>query len=87
VDGEPSGIAFLNHPSSFRHPTRWHVRTYGLFTANPFCQQGFDKNLPDGTVTLKAGEQLKLRHRFLFYSGNADTAKIEEAWQQYSKEK
>ena len=30
VAGEHLGVAILNHPSSFRHVTRWHVRTYGL---------------------------------------------------------
>ena len=36
------GIAILNHPSSFRHPTHWHVRTYGLFAANPFGIHDFE---------------------------------------------
>ncbi|MGH7139950.1 MAG: PmoA family protein, partial [Pirellulales bacterium] len=36
VDGQAVGIAFLNHPESFRYPTRWHVRDYGLFAATPF---------------------------------------------------
>ena len=31
VEGKVRGIAILNHPESFRHPTPWHVRTYGLF--------------------------------------------------------
>ena len=26
VEGEHLGIAILNHPTSFRHPTAWHVR-------------------------------------------------------------
>lgn len=87
VEGEHLGIAFLNHPSSFRFPTRWHVRTYGLFTANPFASQDYDKTQPDGTTLLKAGEKLTLNHRFLFHKGDASAAKIEEAWQQYAKEK
>ena len=86
VDGEQLGIAFLNHPGSYRYPTRWHVRGYGLFTANSFAQQDYDKTLPDGTTTLKQGGQLKLRHRFLFHSGDAASANIEDAWQQYAKE-
>ena len=35
------GIAVLNHPASFRYPTNWHVRPYGLFAANPFGQHDF----------------------------------------------
>jgi hypothetical protein len=87
VEGEQLGVAILNHPSSYRHPTRWHVRTYGLFTANPFAQSAYDKALPDGTTTLKAGERLKLRHRFVLHTGNEKAGKISEAFTAYAAEK
>jgi hypothetical protein len=86
VEGEHLGIAFLNHPSSFRYPTRWHVRTYGLFTANPFAQNQFNKELPDGGIDLKKGDRLKLRHRFVFHAGDEKAAKIQEAFEVYAKE-
>lgn len=54
VEGENLGIAMLNHPSSFRAPTRWHVRSYGLFTANPFALNQYDKSLPKADHELKA---------------------------------
>lgn len=85
ANDEIVGIAFLNHPSSFRHPTRWHVRGYGLFTANPFFQHDFDKTLPDGAVELKPGERLKLRHRFVFFTGPLDASKIDAVWSEYAK--
>lgn len=84
VDGEHLGIAFLNHPSSFRFPTRWHVRDYGLFTANPFASRSYDASLPDGTTTLAKGEQLKLHHRIIFHVGDPASAGIEEAWTEYA---
>ena len=87
VDGEQLGIAFLNHPSSYRFPTRWHVRNYGLFAANPFAMKAFDKKLPEGTTTLKQGNKLRLRHRLIFHDADMKTAEIERAWQQYAKEK
>ncbi len=86
VAGEQLGIAILNHPTSYRHPTRWHVRTYGLFAANPFAQHGYDPALPDGTTTLAAGEVLRLHHRFLLHSGDDRGAAIDEAWQRYAGE-
>jgi hypothetical protein len=86
VEGEHLGVAMLNHPTSFRFPTRWHVRTYGLFTANPFASQQYDKSLPSGDFELKSGEHLKLRHRFVFHSGDEKSAKIAEAWEEYAKE-
>jgi len=86
VEGAHVGIAFLNHPSSYRFPTRWHVREYGLFAANPFGSKAFDDKLGDATTKLKHGESLKLKHRFIFHLGSAADAKIEQAWQQFSKE-
>ena len=86
VEGETQGVAMLNHPSSFRYPTGWHVRTYGLFTANPFASKQFNKDAPDAAFELKSGERLKLRHRFLFHSGEEKAGKIAEAWEAYAKE-
>ena len=87
VDGERLGVAILNHPSSFRHPTGWHVRTYGLFTANPFASKQFDKNAPDGRFELEAGQRIKLRHRILFHKGDEKQGRVAEAYQAYAKEK
>jgi hypothetical protein len=86
VEGEQLGIAFFDHPASFRHPTNWHVRTYGLFTANPFGSKSLDKTLSSKPTELAAGERLKLRHRFVFHRGDAKTAKIAEAYEAYAKE-
>lgn len=85
VNGEVVGVSILNHPSSFRHPTRWHVRGYGLFTANPFASQQYDKTLPDAGFTLKSSERLKLRHRFIFHKGDEKQANIAEAYDAYAK--
>ena len=85
VDGETLGVAMLNHPGSFRHPTSWHVRTYGLFTAN--CFGTLDKDDPNGPHTLKQGEKLVLRHRFVFHKGDEKAANIAAAYDRYAKEK
>jgi hypothetical protein len=85
VDGEILGVAILNHPASFRHPTSWHVRTYGLFTAN--CFGTLDKADPNGPHTLKQGEKLILRHRFVFHKGDEKAANIAAAYERYAKEK
>ena len=85
VGEETLGVAMLNHPSSFRHPTSWHVRTYGLFTAN--CFGTLDKNDPNGPHTLKPGEKLVLRHRFVFHKGDEKAGNIAAAYERYAKEK
>ncbi len=86
VQGEIVGIAIMNHPTSFRYPTYWHVRTYGLFTANPFGVRDFtgDKNA-DGTYTLPAGETMRLRYRVLLHVGDAKEGKVAESFQEYAK--
>jgi hypothetical protein len=86
VEGEQLGIAFFDHPSSYRHPTIWHVRTYGLFAANPFGSKVFDKKAPERPTELAAGEHLKLYHRILFHVGDEKTAKIAEAYEAYARE-
>ena len=50
TDKGMAGVAILDHPSNVRHPTAWHARTYGLFCANPFGLQHFNKKNPDGTL-------------------------------------
>lgn len=77
VEGEHLGVAILNHPSSQGHPTRWHVRTYGLFSANAF--------MVDGGVDLAAGEALRLRHRFVFHRGDEKEGRIAERYAEYAK--
>lgn len=86
VNGELLGVAFLNHPSSFRHPTRWHVRDYGLFTANAFGPKSLDPSADSGTFTLKDGETVQLRHRIIFHTGNDKAAGIANAYQAYASQ-
>lgn len=82
VEEETLGVTILNHPSSFRHPTSWHVRTYGLFTANPFGT--LDPESPNGPHTLKKGEKLELRHRFILHDSSFTSEDIEQAYKRYA---
>lgn len=87
VDGEPVGITIFDLPDSFRHPTRWHVRTYGLFAANPFGQRDFP---PDdhqqGAVTVKQGETLRLHYRVLVYAGKKSAEELTRIYKAYAGE-
>lgn len=87
VDGEKLGIAILNHPSSFRFPTHWHVRTYGLFAANPFGLSDFTNKKENGDLVLKKGESFTLRYRVIFHKGDDKEAKIAEQFAKYAAEK
>jgi hypothetical protein len=88
IDGETVGIAILSHPSNFRHPTRWHVRDYGLFTANPLAEEGFPADdRSQGPHTIKMGDSLTLRYRVLLHRGDEKQAKIAEAFATFIKER
>lgn len=87
LDGQTMGVAILNHPSSFRFPTYWHVRTYGLFAANPFGLHDFQgKSDVDGAHTLAQGETITLRYRVIFHNGDDKAAAVAEAFKAYSAE-
>lgn len=84
VEGETLGIAVLNHPSSFRYPTYWHVRDYGLLAANPFGEHDF-KRIKEmtGELRMNKGDSFTLRYRVLFHRGDAAEAGIAEAFRKY----
>jgi hypothetical protein len=87
VDGQTVGLAILNHPSSFRFPTCWHVRSYGLFAANPFGLHDFTGSKDvDGSYTLQAGSALTLRYRMLFHKGDEKQGQVAECFARYVKE-
>jgi hypothetical protein len=76
------GIAMINHPSSFRYPTTWHVRTYGLFAANPFGWHDFGR--PErGDCTIPADRSIEFAYRVVLHEGDtrsADVAALAEAY-------
>jgi len=85
VEGKTAGIAIFDNPENPRHPTWWHVRTYGLFAANPFGQAQFEK-LPDknaGEFKIPAGQSVTFRYRFYFHEGDTDQAKVAEHYKDY----
>ncbi len=82
MGGQTAGIACFDHPSNLRHPTTWHARDYGLIAANPFGLHDFDKKNPKGTgdYTIKKGESLTLKYRWLFHTGDTGAARIAERY-------
>jgi hypothetical protein len=88
VDGETVGIAIFSHPSSFRPKTRWHVRGYGLFAANPFGYRDFPhpELSAQGAVTIPKGDDLQLRYRVLLHKGGTNNEELEKAFQEFAAE-
>ncbi|MCK4284071.1 MAG: PmoA family protein, partial [Candidatus Brocadiae bacterium] len=74
------GIAVFDHPSNLRYPTFWHVRNYGLMTANPFGLSHFVGEGHDGSHVLPAGEHLCFRYRVLIHAGDAQEGSVREKY-------
>lgn len=86
VKDKTVGVAIFDSPKNPRHPTRWHVRTYGLFAANPFGLKHFDKQAKgSGELTLAPGERVTFRYRFVLHTGDEKAARIAELYQQYAQ--
>jgi len=84
VAGSWVGVTIFDHPENLRHPTFWHVRNYGLMTANCFGLSYFkrDKSL-DGSFILWAGEELIFRYRIYIHPGNALSGRVAEKYHNY----
>jgi hypothetical protein len=77
VDGNKVGIAVFDFPKNFRYPTYWHVRNYGLMTANIFGRGTFEGDpSKDGSWTLKSGETLSLSYRIYIHPGDANDGHV-----------
>jgi hypothetical protein len=85
IDGKVAGITIHEHPSSFGHPCRWHVRTYGLFAANPFGVFHFVGGQKTEGHTLKKGELLRLHYLVDLHDGPADPDRTEKQWTKFAK--
>jgi hypothetical protein len=85
IDGQMLGIAIFDSPESFRHPTYWHARGYGLFAANPFGIKEFTRDpAQDGSYTIPDGQSVRFRYRVLIHDGNYKDAHVPEKYQQYA---
>jgi len=85
LEGKTVGVAVFDHPKNFRHPTHWHIRDYGLYTANPFGLAAFsgDKS-KNGSHVFRKGESVEFNYRVIIHQGDTSAAHIPEQWDQYS---
>jgi hypothetical protein len=80
VDGKRVGVAIMDHPDSFRYPTYWHVRNYGLMAANPFALSEYTGGVKNGTHRIEAGASIRFRYRILLHAGDAQQADVRSAY-------
>lgn len=80
------GIVIMNHPTSFRYPSWYHVRTYGLFAVNPFGIHDFEPDSgQSGAETLSKGEKRVFRYRLLIYDGRLSAETISRLFEEYAQ--
>ena len=88
------GVAILNHPASINYPTWWHVRDYGLFSANPLGQGDFQRQWPRQyrknkviplRLTLEPGETAHFRFLVIIYEGIRTKEQIEKRFTEFIK--
>jgi hypothetical protein len=85
VAGEELGVALFDSPRSFRHPTYWHARGYGLLAANPFAWREFYRDPEkDGSWTVQQNQDLKFRYRVFIHHGDYKQARLAELYQEYA---
>lgn len=84
VKGNWVGIAVFDHPTNFRHPTWWHVRNYGLMSANCFGLSHFTNGRENGTYVLPQGQTMRFRYRIYVHPGDATAGGVETRYHDFA---
>jgi len=77
--GQPVVVAIIDNPGSFRHPTHWHARDYGLLAANPFGVHDFEKKKDKtlGNYVLRKDMIIKFIYTIIIHHGLLESANLE----------
>ncbi len=81
--GSTGGIAILEHPTSFRHPSQWHNlinprQPFGYFSPATLWSEPY---------TLAARGKLTVYYRILVHPGRGDRPALERDWQLFARER
>lgn len=83
VGGITAGMTIMDNPQNRFYPTHYHVRDYGLFTANPFGLSYFIDKQHDGTQVLKKGETWHMQYRLYIHSGDVNQSNAAAMYTNY----
>lgn len=85
IGGQSAGVAILDHPENYDFPTTWHVRGYGLFTANQWGKHDFTGDWSQrGDLALDPGEALRFNFRTFFHDKDTQGANIAGKWADFA---
>lgn len=77
VEDRICGVAIMDHPTNLRYPTTWHVRSYGLFTANQWGLHDFTgDHSVRGDYALPAGQSLCFKFRLYIHENDTLAADV-----------
>lgn len=79
VEGKHVGIAVFDHEKNPRYPTEWHVRDYGLMTANCFAWSHYrPEDKTKGDMIFRKGAVTTWRYRLFVHRGDAQRGKVRD---------
>jgi len=77
AEGKQVGIAIMDHETNPRYPTGWHVRDYGLMTANCFALKHFRPEAKvKGDMKFAKGSRTTWTYRLYIHAGDAVRGKV-----------
>lgn len=88
INNEPVCIALMFSPDCHNSPPFWHARGYGLFAANPFSGRAMYSNYKQepSTTVIEPGNSIRLKYRFLVYTGKLTKEELEKQYSLYLKQ-
>ncbi len=82
--GEHVGVAVMDHPDNFRFPTWWHVRNYGLMTANHWGLSDFTGDQAKrGDYALAKGQELSWDFRVYIHEADATAGSVAQKYHDF----
>jgi hypothetical protein len=81
IDGMPVGVAFLDHPSNPRHPTRWYA------IRDPIMSYINAALLNDDPLVLKPHQTMTLKYRILVHPDRWSANRLQAAFAQFKSTK
>jgi hypothetical protein len=77
-------LVIMDEPKNIGHPTYWHARSYGLFSANPFGQKAFtDGKEASMNFSLKPNSSVTFTYRIGILNGNYSREQLESEYQKF----